>query len=306
MSDDQTAAAVRARVVIERTYKAQAEELWDLWTTKEGFELWWGPEGFRVEVHSLEPRVGGRLHYDMLADTPEMVEAMRRMGRPSSHATRARFVEIKPHEHLTIAHVIDFLPGVESYESAMRVDLLASRDQVRMVVTLEPMHDEEFTKMSTLGFSSQLTKLDKRFERRAEAIEPTSPLPAATPVLMFEGQAEAAMTWYVSLLRNSGTRSIERYGAGGPGKEGSVVQARFTLNGREFMCFDSPIKHQFTFTPAISILVECESEAEVDRLFAALSAGGRVLMPLDSYPFSKRFGWLADKVWRLLATTLCP
>ena len=103
MSDDQTAAAVRARVVIERTYKAQAEELWDLWTTKEGFGLWWGPEGFRVEVHSLEPRVGGLLHYDMLADTPEMVEAMRRMGRPSAHATRARFVEIKPHQHLTIA-----------------------------------------------------------------------------------------------------------------------------------------------------------------------------------------------------------
>ena len=306
MSDDQTAAAVRARVVIERTYKAQAEELWDLWTTKQGFESWWGPEGFRVEVHSLEPRVGGRLHYDMLADTPEMVEAMRRMGRPPSHVTRARFVEVKLHEHLTIAHVIDFLPGVESYESEMRVDLLAARDQVRMVVTLEPMHDEEFTKMSTLGFSSQLTKLDRRFERRAEAIEPASPLPAATPVLMFEGQAEAAMTWYVSLLRNSGIRSIERYGAGGPGKEGSVVQARFTLNGREFICFDSPIKHQFTFTPAMSLLVECESEAEVDRLFAALSAGGRVLMPLDSYPFSKRFGWLADKYGVSWQLRLCP
>ena len=85
-----------------------------------------------------------------------------------------------------------------------------------------------------------------------------------------------------------------------------MVQARFTLNGREFICFDSPIKHQFTFTPAMSLLVECRSEAEVDRLFAALSAGGRVLMPLDSYPFSKRFGWLCRQVWRLLATTPLP
>ena len=161
MSDDRTAAAVRARVVIERTYKAQAEELWDLWTTKAGLRVVVGTRGVPVEVHSLEPRVGGRLHYDMLADTPEMVEAMRRMGRPPSHVTRARFVEVKLHEHLTIAHVIDFLPGWRSYESAMRVDLLAARDQVRMVVTLEPMHDEEFTKMSTLGFSSQLTKLDR-------------------------------------------------------------------------------------------------------------------------------------------------
>jgi len=56
---------------------------------------------------------------------------------------------------------------------------------------------------------------------------------------MFEGQAGAAVTWYVSLLRNSALRSIERYGAGGPGKEGSVKQARFSLNGREFICIDS-------------------------------------------------------------------
>jgi uncharacterized protein YndB with AHSA1/START domain len=172
MSDNKT---VRANLVIERTYKAQAEELWALWTTKKGFEAWWGPEGFQVQVHSLEARVGGRLHYDMIADTPAMIEAMRRMGRPASHLTRAMFVEVRPHEHLAIA---DFLPGVERYESTMRVDFFASCDDVRMVVTLEPMHDEELNKMSALGFSSQLTKLDKRFERRAKVIEPASPLPS--------------------------------------------------------------------------------------------------------------------------------
>lgn len=165
MSDNKTA-AVPARVVVERTYKARAEELWALWTTKQGFESWWGPEGFRVEVHCLEARVGGRLHYDMIADTPEMIEAMRRMGRPPTHVTCAKFVEVKPHEHLVIAHVIDFLPGVEPYGSTMKVDFFASGDAVRMVVTLEPMHNEEFTRMSALGFASQLAKLDKRFERR--------------------------------------------------------------------------------------------------------------------------------------------
>ena len=103
--------------------------------------------------------VGGRLHYDMIADTPEMIEAMRRIGRPPAHVTRTTFVEVKPHEHLVITHVIDFLPG-------RRTDFFASGDAVRMVVTLEPMHNEEFTRMSGLGFSSQLTKLDKRFELR--------------------------------------------------------------------------------------------------------------------------------------------
>jgi predicted 3-demethylubiquinone-9 3-methyltransferase (glyoxalase superfamily) len=130
----------------------------------------------------------------------------------------------------------------------------------------------------------------------------TSALPAVTTFLMFEGKAEAAIGWYVSLIENSAILSIERYGPEGPGKEGSVVQAKFSLNGREFMAIDSPVKHQFTFTPAISLFVDCATAGEVDRLFAELSAGGQVLMPLDAYPFSKRFGWLVDKYgvsWQL-------
>jgi uncharacterized protein YndB with AHSA1/START domain len=157
------ASSTRQNIVFERTYRAQIAELWELWTTKEGFESWWGPEGFRVEVHTFEARAGGALHYDMIADTPEMIAAMKQMGRPASHPARARFSEIKPHERLAITSVIDFLPGVTPYESTIAVDFFPSGDSVRMVVTLDPMHDEEFTRMSTMGFTSQLTKLDKRF-----------------------------------------------------------------------------------------------------------------------------------------------
>ena len=157
------AAATRPKVVVERTYRAHVGELWDLWTTKDGFESWWGPGGFRAEVHTIDARAGGLLHYSMIADAPEQVEAMRQMGRPISHETRGRFTEFRPHERLAITHVIDFLPGVPVYDSTMVVDLFPSGDQVRMVVTLDPMHDDEFTRMSTMGFTSQLTKLDKRF-----------------------------------------------------------------------------------------------------------------------------------------------
>ncbi len=149
--------------VIERTYRARVEELWQLWTTKEGFESWWGPEGFRVKVHTLEERPGGALHYDMIADTPEMIAAMKQMGRPSSHEAKARFSEFRPHQRLVIKHVIDFLPGVEPYESTIVAEFFPAGDSVRMLVTLEPMHDVEFTKMTTMGFTSQLTKLDRRF-----------------------------------------------------------------------------------------------------------------------------------------------
>jgi len=165
-ADTPAATAARPKVVVERTYRARVEELWDLWTTKKGFESWWGPEGFRVEVHAIEARQGGRLHYDMIADAPAQVEAMKRMGHPISHPTHGTFTEVRPKQRLAITHVIDFLPGVKPYESTMVVEFLPSGPDVRMVVTLDPMHNDEFTKMSTMGFTSQLTKLDKRFGGR--------------------------------------------------------------------------------------------------------------------------------------------
>jgi uncharacterized protein YndB with AHSA1/START domain len=158
------AASKKVQTTVERTYRAHVSELWDLWTTKEGFESWWGPEGFRVEVHALEPRVGGTLHYDMIADAPEQIAAMKQMGQPVSHETRGTFTEMRPHTRLAITHVIDFLPGVTPYDSTMVVEFFPSGDRVRMVVNLEAMHNDEFTRMSLMGFTSQLTKLDTRFE----------------------------------------------------------------------------------------------------------------------------------------------
>lgn len=155
--------ALRQKVVIERTYRAEVIELWNLWTTKEGFESWWGPDGFRAEVHTVEPRLDGALHYSMVADSPPMIAAMKQMGRPLSQESHARFTVFQPYERLALTHVIDFLPGVQPYDSTMAVQFVGEGDRVRMVVTLDPMHDEQFTRMSVMGFTSQLTKLDKRF-----------------------------------------------------------------------------------------------------------------------------------------------
>lgn len=123
-----------------------------------------------------------------------------------------------------------------------------------------------------------------------------------TPFLMFEGNAEAAMNFYVSLFPGSSIRSIERFGAQGPGKEGSVMTGVLDLKGQPIMFLDSPVKHAFTFTPASSLFVECENVEEIDRLFAALSDGGKVLMGLDAYPFARRFAWVNDRFgvsWQL-------
>lgn len=113
--------------------------------------------------------------------------------------------------------------------------------------------------------------------------------------LMFTGHCEEAITFYTSLIFNSKIESIQRWGAGQPGKEGSVMRAAFTLNGVDFVATDSPAVHAFDFTPSMSIFVESESEAELDRVFAALSEGGKILMPPGNYGFSKKFGWCNDR-----------
>jgi uncharacterized protein YndB with AHSA1/START domain len=158
-----SARAPQAAVVVERIYRAGVEELWALWTTRAGFESWWGPEGFRVEVSALEARPGGRLEYEMIADSPEAIAAMKRMGQPLSHATRGTYAEFRPHERLSLVHVIDFVPGMEPYETTIEVAFSPAGDLARMAVTLHPHLDPHWTKMSIEGFSSQLTKLDKRF-----------------------------------------------------------------------------------------------------------------------------------------------
>ena len=123
-----------------------------------------------------------------------------------------------------------------------------------------------------------------------------------TTFLMFEGKAEEAMNFYTSLLTDSAIKSISRYGENEGAPAGTVRHAVFALNGQEFMCIDSPIKHGFTFTPAMSLFVSMDTESELDKLYAALSEGGQILMPLDAYPFSKKYGWVNDKYgvsWQL-------
>lgn len=123
-----------------------------------------------------------------------------------------------------------------------------------------------------------------------------------TTFLMFEGEAEEAMNFYTSLFPDSEITSITRYGPEGPGEEGTVQFATFTLNGQTFIAIDSYIEHAFTFTPSISLYVQCDTEEEVDELFHTLSKGGEVLMPLNQYPFSERFGWVNDRFgvsWQL-------
>jgi predicted 3-demethylubiquinone-9 3-methyltransferase (glyoxalase superfamily) len=116
-----------------------------------------------------------------------------------------------------------------------------------------------------------------------------------TPFLWFNGNAEEAMNFYVSVFKNSKVVSVMRYGEAGPGPKGSVMGATFQLDGQQFHALNGGPK--FAFTPAISLFVNCETQQEVDDLWEKLSAGGE----------KQRCGWLKDKFglsWQIVPSIL--
>lgn len=116
------------------------------------------------------------------------------------------------------------------------------------------------------------------------------------------GEAEQAMNFYISLFENSKIINVKRWGADGPSLEGKIMHATFSLNGSTFMCSDSPPIHEWGFTPAVSNYVECIDENHLQNLFTKLSEDGQVMMPLDNYGFSQKFGFLVDQFgvsWQL-------
>jgi predicted 3-demethylubiquinone-9 3-methyltransferase (glyoxalase superfamily) len=122
-----------------------------------------------------------------------------------------------------------------------------------------------------------------------------------TPSFLFvgeqHGKAEEAIHFYTSLFKNSSVIRIERYGAGEEAPEGTVKYAMFSLNGQEFIAMESNGEHPFTFTPAISFLVNCEAQEEVDELWDKLAQGGEI----------DPCGWLKDKYgvsWQIVPTVL--
>lgn len=115
-----------------------------------------------------------------------------------------------------------------------------------------------------------------------------------TPFLMFQGQAEAAIQLYASVFKGTEIIAMVKYGPEQPELEGKIANAVLSIHGQTFYCNDSVIKHEFTFTPSISMFIECETEEELDEAFAKLAENGQVLMPVDNHGFSKRFGWVQD------------
>lgn len=112
-----------------------------------------------------------------------------------------------------------------------------------------------------------------------------------TPFLWFDGKAEEAANFYVSIFKNSKILNIARFGEAGPGPKGSAMVVSFQIEGQKFSALNGG--PQYTFSPAISFLVDCETQAEVDELWTKLTAGGKEV----------QCGWLTDKFgvsWQII------
>jgi uncharacterized protein YndB with AHSA1/START domain len=151
----------RRRVSIERTFNAAVHDAWELWTTKEGIELWWGPEGFAVEVRKLDFRQGGELLYAMTATAPDQIEFLKKAGMPLTTETHATYTEVVRLKRLAFTQLADFIPNVKPYDVATTVEFETSPQGVRIVLTLDAMHDEQWTKMAVLGWEQELGKLGR-------------------------------------------------------------------------------------------------------------------------------------------------
>jgi uncharacterized protein YndB with AHSA1/START domain len=144
----------------ERVYDGPVDDLWALWTTKDGLEEWFAPEGCRVEVPALDVRVGGSFDHVMTAVGAEQVAYMEGARRSRSTQVSGRFVEVVPNERLHLRLTIDFLPGVEPYPYDIVVEFHAEGERVRMVVTADAHPDTEMTRLAAQGLASQLGQLD--------------------------------------------------------------------------------------------------------------------------------------------------
>jgi len=153
-------------VRLERTYDAPAELLWELWTTAAGLQEWFAPDGFETRVSELDLRPGGQLRYTMTATAPDQVEFMRETGNPLSIEVRKTFTEATPPSRLAYRSLIDFVPDHEPYEHLTTIDIERAGDRTSVVMTVDPLHDETWTRGYRAHRGNELDNLDAAVKRR--------------------------------------------------------------------------------------------------------------------------------------------
>ena len=153
--------ANRRTITLERTWQARVDDVWALWTTKQGIESWWGPEGFTVTVRRLHFRPGGELLYAMTATGAEQVQFMKQVGMPLTTEAKITYQDVVPKKRIAYTTLVDFVADTKPYDVRTLVEFEVIGDCVKMLLTFDPMHSDEWTQRAVMGHESQLRKLDE-------------------------------------------------------------------------------------------------------------------------------------------------
>lgn len=147
------------QLVLTREIATTPERVWDLWTTADGISRWWAPDGFRTDVATIDVAEGGDLVYTMTAVDPAQVAFMEQHGLPLATESRKRFTEVDRPRRLGYVSLVDFIPGTEPYEHLTTVDLTPAGSGTLVTMSIDPMHDEEWTQRILAGRANELDNL---------------------------------------------------------------------------------------------------------------------------------------------------
>lgn len=159
---------------LERAYDAPPELVWELWTTAVGLDQWFAPDGFESRVTELELRPGGLLRYSMTATAPEQVAFMLEVGNPLSIEVTKTFTEVTRPTRLGYRSLIDFVPGREPYEHLTTVEIRPAGAGATVLMTLDPLHDETWTRQHHDHRGAELDHLGAVIGRRLAPVRPTT------------------------------------------------------------------------------------------------------------------------------------
>ncbi|HUN36347.1 MAG TPA: SRPBCC family protein [Trebonia sp.] len=190
----------------ERVYDAPAGLIWELWTTAAGLGEWFAPDGFESRVSELDLRAGGQLCYTMTATAPEQIAFLRDTGNPLSVEVRKTFTEVVPSARLAYLSLIDFVPGREPYEHLTIVDIEPDGDRTKVVMTLDPLHDETWTRQHRAHRGNELDNLDAAIRRRRTGRDYHADLTISAPldaVFVAVSSVEGLSGWWTTAASGS-------------------------------------------------------------------------------------------------------
>ena len=267
-------------LTLTRILDAPRALVFAVWTDPQHLARWWGPHGFTNPECRADARPGGEIF-------------IRMVGHGFDHGMTGRFEEVVPPERIVFTSLLEDESGKRFLEIRNTVTL-AEHGSNQTALTMHahvlfagPGSEGPLEGMEE-GWTQSLERLDTYTSgRRPEKI---------TPFLWFDGRAEEAMHFYTSVFKNAKMLDVSRYGDAGPGKPGSVMTATFEIEGQRFIALNGG--PHYSFTPAISFMVHCDTQAEVDAYWDRLSADGGT--PVQC-------GWITDKfgvTWQIVPNAL--